>query len=540
MSSTPDPIMGTGPEFFKKWALEKKLGAGAFGQVRACVRTEQAADCDEKFAVKIIDFQSREPKPDAKKKTSSTRLAFLFGNADVDTTGTKAMQAGVLREVKTWTMCAGNEHIVQIHEAYLDSNFGYMVMEVCRGTVIDMIEQSDPVEEEILGIAIQMLKALQRVHSVRIVHRDVKPANFLAGGANGCVVKLCDFGLAAIVPRKKMLLNTAGTAPFMAPEMLCGYGYTSIADVWSLGATLYLMLFGEFPHEPEGGKRSSADMKQAIRDNSPKPRFEAIGDCPKLSPEIKALLRRLIHRDPRRRLSAEKALKTEIVQEFLYQPPQPSLERNSVQSAFTYSTKLVRSKTQEFRLAADPTRTRNVDEILGDLESRWGGRSTSRFHQRRASNSEIDARRLSRSFSLPAKSQGLSFEAKSSNGSQVDSTDENTTGQYLMIKRMSENIHTHGGTLDNDDLVLDVRASYYSSEGSQEKVPGGALLQEIPFGLTEAATQSYPMDRGEDTLWTRQMSGGSTSTCPSLAAEIPLGGINKVKKPRSSIHVIIP
>merc|ERR1719428_1666918 len=96
----------------------------------------------------------------------------------------------------------------------------------------------------------QMFLAVSEVHALKMLHRDVKPDNFLVGP--GATVKLCDFGFARRFPSGPACVRGVfGTAPFMSPEMIMGLEYGAPTDVWSLGVVLYVLLCGEFPYMPE-------------------------------------------------------------------------------------------------------------------------------------------------------------------------------------------------------------------------------------------------------------------------------------------------
>merc|ERR1719215_1176005 len=129
-------------------------------------------------------------------------------------------------------------------------------------------------ETDLTRIFREMLCGIEHVHSCGIAHRDIKPDNFLFGEEEGCegeVVKLCDFGLAAKVPKGGLLKGVYGTAPYMSPEMLLNSGYDQGTDVWSYGATCYLMVHGDFPYSPREG--TAPAMKKAIIANKPEIRF---------------------------------------------------------------------------------------------------------------------------------------------------------------------------------------------------------------------------------------------------------------------------
>jgi serine/threonine protein kinase len=186
-----------------------------------------------------------------------------------------------------------------------------MAMEKCKSTLLIHIEHMPVYDERTLGkIFSQMLSGIQHVHSAKIVHRDVKPENFLMGGEHGDVVKLIDFGLASGF-EKDGLQGVSGTAPFMAPEMLLGMSYDETIDVWSFAIIVYVMLFGCFPYNPK--VPSTANMKQAIvkgRTPTFKPFLAHDQSISMDSPSGTAVnfVKRLLIRTPEARPSATEAL----------------------------------------------------------------------------------------------------------------------------------------------------------------------------------------------------------------------------------------
>jgi predicted ATPase/HPt (histidine-containing phosphotransfer) domain-containing protein len=105
--------------------------------------------------------------------------------------------------------------------------------------------------ERVLSIGLQIARALEHVHSRRIVHRDVNPTNVLLDSASGAIA-LGDFGIAIELPigaRRLPVLDMVGTAHYMAPEQTgrIQEGADARSDLYSLGATLYEMLTGGPP-----------------------------------------------------------------------------------------------------------------------------------------------------------------------------------------------------------------------------------------------------------------------------------------------------
>uniref|UniRef100_A0ACD5WYJ1 Uncharacterized protein n=1 Tax=Avena sativa TaxID=4498 RepID=A0ACD5WYJ1_AVESA len=98
----------------------------------------------------------------------------------------------------------------------------------------------------------KLLSGTKMMHHRRVVHRDIKPDNILVG-QGGDLVKICDLGL-AISMSELPPYNQAGTASYIAPEMLLGKpDYDGRVDTWSLGCVMAEMLTGKmlFPGADE-------------------------------------------------------------------------------------------------------------------------------------------------------------------------------------------------------------------------------------------------------------------------------------------------
>merc|ERR1719356_1121229 len=85
----------------------------------------------------------------------------------------------------------------------MEAGLAYVVMEKCDVTLLQALERSSKLKESTLrSVLRQMLQALAAVHAAGIVHRDVKPDNFLCTGPSCGTVKLCDFGLSRALPEE--------------------------------------------------------------------------------------------------------------------------------------------------------------------------------------------------------------------------------------------------------------------------------------------------------------------------------------------------
>jgi serine/threonine protein kinase len=211
------------------------------------------------------------------------------------------------QEVHILKRVGDQEHCCRLIDSMFCRRFHYIVLDRCSLPLVAALEGVPELTELTLAKFVrQMFKALACVHSVDVVHRDVKPDNFLCSGPEA-TVKLCDFGLAEVVRAGSPgVTGRFGTAPFMSPEMIQGSVYGTPTDVWSLGVILYTLVVGQFPYVPE--RACVKLMKAAIASGVPEPSFQCVVQGSELSSQVLGLLQSLIDRDAKERPSAAEAL----------------------------------------------------------------------------------------------------------------------------------------------------------------------------------------------------------------------------------------
>ena len=137
-------------------------------------------------------------------------------------------------------------NLVQVHAFGTDGDLIYFVMELVEGEAVadamTAVEQSGvPIEVGLIAkVTHEIASALDAIHAVNIVHRDVKPDNILIDRVHDRAV-LVDVGVAK---RKGAQREAAGTPGYAAPESFMDRDPTAALDVYGLAATAYAMLTG--------------------------------------------------------------------------------------------------------------------------------------------------------------------------------------------------------------------------------------------------------------------------------------------------------
>jgi eukaryotic-like serine/threonine-protein kinase len=171
----------------------------------------------------------------------------------------------------------------------------YLVMEFVEGESLGqkLMREGRMPEAEAIRIIAQVAQGLHRAHKQNLVHRDVKPDNILIRSDG--VAKLADLGLVKEVETDLNLTRTGrglGTPHFMAPEQFRNAKGAGVrCDIYSLGATLYMMVTGELPFKSNGPL--DAWMKKIQNDLVP-PRVVA----PDLSERVNWAILRAMSADP--------------------------------------------------------------------------------------------------------------------------------------------------------------------------------------------------------------------------------------------------
>uniref|UniRef100_A0A7N0UCV6 non-specific serine/threonine protein kinase n=1 Tax=Kalanchoe fedtschenkoi TaxID=63787 RepID=A0A7N0UCV6_KALFE len=211
----------------------------------------------------------------------------------------KKDKASVKREIEVLQHLAGQPNVVEFKGAYEDSRSVHIVMELCEGgQLFDRITQQGHYSEKDAAVVFKQIINVVRVcHSKGVMHRDLKPENFLMSDkTERATLKAIDFGHSVFIEEGEIYKDLVGSVFYVAPEVLQGR-YGKEIDVWSAGVILYVVLSGfpPFLAETDGG------IFDAILNG--KIDFES-DPWPSISESAKNLVRRMLTRDPRKRITA--------------------------------------------------------------------------------------------------------------------------------------------------------------------------------------------------------------------------------------------
>ena len=142
-------------------------------------------------------------------------------------------------------------HVVSVYDADLENGYPYIAMKFVEGhTLTEHIYRSTPPEvKKIIEWITQMAEALDYVHGMGILHRDLKSSNVLISSDGKALIT--DFGLVQMETEATITNGMLGTPAYMSPEQAMGRKLDVRSDIYSLGVILYEALTGMAPFREE-------------------------------------------------------------------------------------------------------------------------------------------------------------------------------------------------------------------------------------------------------------------------------------------------
>jgi len=322
---------GGDDELRSSYELQATIGKGGFGSVRKAIHRGTGL-------LRAI------------KSVSTTNTL----NCEDDERDLAAEWDRMLSEVEA-LMDLDHPNIVRLYEYYRTPERLYLVEEYCSGGTLEQRLEAEGGRFDAATAAVnlrQMLRGLLCCHAHGLAHRDLKPDNFCYGSAHeSASLKMIDFGLSIGRAGSRELsdgtkaplayVEAAGTLEYTAPETLPKRDadgkltrtarYDQAADVWSVGAILFLMLTGEPLVDFETLRTSSAEFRRMLKSVATGNERDLLDDAAtrirshqfidqrlafarrRAPPVACELLESMLRQDPEARITAKQALRHRFI-----------------------------------------------------------------------------------------------------------------------------------------------------------------------------------------------------------------------------------
>ncbi|KAF9113033.1 hypothetical protein BGX27_002339 [Mortierella sp. AM989] len=248
--------------------------------------------------------------------------------------------------------------VVNMRFAFQDDDYMYMCMDLMMGGDLRFHMNRRGFGEDVVRSWIaETCSALDYLHALGIVHRDIKPDNILLDEKGHA--HITDFNISCkLTPEKPFLTSQSGTVAYMAPEVFKGNGYGTSVDWWALGVIFYECIYNQRPFLTE----NIAELKRAISNQTIEyPAKETI------SQECVLIIQGFLKRDPEERLGVRGGM-TEIRRQPFFKAGAYQAEISPDQWWHMLETKQLIPKFQPPAEAANFDATYDLEELLLDEE----------------------------------------------------------------------------------------------------------------------------------------------------------------------------
>ncbi|KAL3253103.1 hypothetical protein MRX96_054675 [Rhipicephalus microplus] len=269
----PVNLAGQGKVDMSHFDILRVLGTGAYGKV-FLVRKLGGQDDQKLYAMKVL-----------KKATIVQKQKTL------EHTRTERQVLEAIRQ---------SPFLVTLHYAFqTDAKLHLILDYVCGGELFTHLFMREHfTESEVRFYIAEIVLALEHLHKLGIIYRDIKLENILLD-SEGHII-LTDFGLSKeFLPHEKdqRAFSFCGTIEYMAPEVVRGgsAGHDFSVDWWSVGVLTFELLTGSSPFTVEGERNNQAEISKRILKSQPPIPDRITGD-------VKDFILKLLIKDPRKRL----------------------------------------------------------------------------------------------------------------------------------------------------------------------------------------------------------------------------------------------
>lgn len=306
-------------DLHRRFRVSKVVGAGAFAKVY------EATSLKSKELVAIKGFSKRYLASKDKGKQSIWN------------------EVSILRRLY-------HPNTAQLREVHETDNSIYLVFDLFEGgDLYNLIKQRRTLpQKEVVNIIEGVLRGLEHLARLQVVHRDMKPNNILLRKSHDIRpedVAITDYGLSTFAYDKEPTYTKCGTPGYVAPEVIVAalsnqdVELDPVSDVFGAGVILYMMLTGKNPFEMKGCK-----TREVLQNNThclidfTRPGLKAA------DPQLTSLLKSMLLENPKERPTAQKCLSSRLFYDNLVQPGTPDESLGTEE----FSSREPRTKVADF------------------------------------------------------------------------------------------------------------------------------------------------------------------------------------------------
>ncbi|XP_065671463.1 serine/threonine-protein kinase MRCK alpha-like isoform X2 [Hydra vulgaris] len=259
----------------------QELGRGQFAVVNKCISKEN----NQEVAAKFIKVKRSKASKNGLSKELIER------------------EAGILFSVN-------HSKIIKLYGLFDIGTEIILVLELLSGgELFDIICESEDLNEvDAYSYIKQVLKAVNHIHSLNIVHLDIKPKNIVLQSKNCKKIKLIDFGLAEKLDPEKDLKKKIPTHDFVAPEIVSNETLGCYTDMWAIGVLAFILLSGCSPFLGDN-KQETCETIVNVNYKFEDQLFEEIPNY------VKDFISDLLIKQPALRSTAEECLKDDLFED---------------------------------------------------------------------------------------------------------------------------------------------------------------------------------------------------------------------------------
>ena len=273
---------------------------------------------------------------------------------------TERQKQKLITEIKIHKSCH-HSNIVAFEHNFEDEDNFYILLELCQNQTLNELHVRRKIltEIEVQCYIIQLIKALQYLHSHRIIHRDLKLGNLFLN--DKMELKVGDFGLATKLDydgeRKK---TVCGTPNYIAPEVINSTGHSYEVDIWAIGIIIYTLLIGKPPFETRDVKTTYNKIKRA--------EYSFPETC-KISPCAKNLIKKILVVNPKERPTLNEILFDDFFNQGIAIPKLMPTSTLAFRPPAEYINKYMPKKNNTEKSSEEKTKENTNNEITKDTET---------------------------------------------------------------------------------------------------------------------------------------------------------------------------